>query len=170
MIKLRPYELSDVYDMLSWMNDENSTKYLGSGFPRHFTLDEGFERIEALINGDTTSECFVISDEADAYLGECSLMLPDRRAKKAEISVVLIPEARGRGAAYSALKLLIGYAFCEAGYERLYLKCAAQNTRALRLYEKLGFTTEGILRRDVFADGKIQDAVIMGLIKEEFTE
>jgi len=166
---LRCYTPEDAYDLFLWMNDAETTRYLGNGFTKKFTLEEACERAKALADGDEAGECFVIADpENDAYLGECRLMLPDVRAKSAELAVVLVPRARGQGTAYSALRQLIALAFESLGYERLYLKCAACNKKALNLYSRLGFKTEGVLRRHIFADGEIRDAVIMGLLKDEY--
>lgn len=163
--------MADAFDLAAWRNDEETVRYLGGGFSKEFTLDDAYELIELLTEGDVTGETFVIEDaETRAYLGECSLMLPDMKAKKAELSIVLTKSARGKGYAPDALRRLISHAFNEAGYERLYLKCAEDNTKALRLYERAGFITEGRLRNDIFAAGRVQDVIVMGLLRDEYTE
>lgn len=161
--------MADAFDLCVWRNDEETVRYLGGGFLRDFNLDDAYERIENLLDGSLTGETFAIEDaETGMYLGECGLMLPDMKAKKAEISIVLTPKARGKGAAGQALSQLIRHAFCEAGYERLYLKCAEDNKKALRLYERLGFRTEGVLRNDIFAAGRIQNVIVMSLLRDEW--
>jgi RimJ/RimL family protein N-acetyltransferase len=65
-------------------------------------------------------------------------------------------------------------ALCRFGFERLnlnriHLYTPVYNQRAVALYEKVGFKTEGVLRQDVFQDGQYHDAVVMGLLRQEFS-
>ena len=53
------------------------------------------------------------------------------------------------------------------GFVRVELTVRADNLRAQRLYEKLGFVREGVLRDAVFVDGKFHDAIGMALIDRE---
>jgi RimJ/RimL family protein N-acetyltransferase len=47
---------------------------------------------------------------------------------------------------------------------RVELQAFAGNDAATRLYERLGFVTEGRRRRAVFRDGEYQDDVIMAIL------
>jgi RimJ/RimL family protein N-acetyltransferase len=50
----------------------------------------------------------------------------------------------------------------QAGLRKLYLKVFSDNTRAIRLYESLGFVEEGRLKGDVLrGDGTYGDTLIM---------
>jgi len=42
------------------------------------------------------------------------------------------------------------------------------NERAIKSYEKCGFKKEGILRQEIYIDGKYYDAIIMAMLKEEY--
>ena len=96
-------------------------------------------------------------------------MMIDNVARRAEIAVVLMPGARGRGMAFEGLSLLLSYAFDTLNLNRVWLRCAAENAPAISLYERLGFRREGILREDLFIDGHAQDAIVMGLLRSEFS-
>jgi RimJ/RimL family protein N-acetyltransferase len=50
------------------------------------------------------------------------------------------------------------------GFVRIELSVRADNLRAVRLYEKVGFVREGVLRDAVFVDGKLHNALAMALI------
>ena len=53
----------------------------------------------------------------------------------------------GQGLGTAFLSLVLEEAFGPMGAERLYLDCFADNVRAQRSYEKLGFTRDGVLRQ-----------------------
>ena len=50
------------------------------------------------------------------------------------------------------------------GFVRVELSVRADNMRAVRLYEKVGFIREGVLRDTVFVDGEFHDTIAMALI------
>ena len=169
-VVLREYRREDLSAIRSWINDGGTTRYLGGSFRRPQSWEQTEEMLERRLNGDVGGEGFVIADrESMAYLGQCDLMMIDNVARRAEIAVVLVPEARGRGAAFEGLSLLLSYAFDTLNLNRVWLRCAAENAPAISLYERLGFRREGILREDLFIDGHAQDAIVMGLLRSEFS-
>ena len=44
------------------------------------------------------------------------------------------------------------------------------NARAIRCYEKCGFVREGLMRQHRLVDGQFRNAVLMGVLREEFLE
>ena len=52
----------------------------------------------------------------------------------------------------------------EVGLERVELDVYASNGPAIRLYEKLGFVTEGIHRRARKLNGQVDDLISMALL------
>ena len=166
--KLRP---EDAPSVCRWMNDPETVKYLGYGFLKPRSLEEVKETIRLRLDGEFTGEELVIADAATGeYLGQINLLLPDEKAKTAEISLVLLPEARGQGIAFKALQLFLHKAFKEWHCQRLYLKCICANTRALRLYEKAGFRLEGTLRRHIMTAEGLADVALYGMLKEEYEQ
>jgi RimJ/RimL family protein N-acetyltransferase len=75
----------------------------------------------------------------------------------------VVPEYRGRGIGARLLDQTLKQAFA-AGFVRVELNVRADNLRAMRLYEKLGFVREGLLRDAVFVDRQFHDAIAMALI------
>ena len=60
------------------------------------------------------------------------------------------------------------YAFLELGLERVSLGLHEYNPRALRSYEKAGFTLEGRTRKDILREGRRTDTLWMGILREEW--
>jgi RimJ/RimL family protein N-acetyltransferase len=75
---------------------------------------------------------------------------------------------RGKGYGTDATKLVIGYAFRELGMFRVSLGVFGYNTRAIRAYEKAGFTHEGTQREALYREGKRWDLHQMGILRPEW--
>jgi RimJ/RimL family protein N-acetyltransferase len=63
---------------------------------------------------------------------------------------------------------VIDYGFCHLNLHRVHLTVLKTNDRAISLYEKLGFKTEGILRDEQFRDGRYVDVIVMGILENEW--
>jgi ribosomal protein S18 acetylase RimI-like enzyme len=75
----------------------------------------------------------------------------------------VLPEVRGRGVGRRLAEAAIAAAK-EQGAERIELEVFASNTRAIALYEKLGFVREGVKRRARKLDGEYDDIVQMAIV------
>jgi ribosomal protein S18 acetylase RimI-like enzyme len=77
----------------------------------------------------------------------------------------------GQGLGTAFLSLVLDEAFGPMGAERFHLDCFADNFRAQRSYEKLGFIRDGVMRKAYrLADGKRADLVMMAILKSEWEE
>jgi RimJ/RimL family protein N-acetyltransferase len=74
----------------------------------------------------------------------------------------------GKGYGADAMHLILGYAFLELSLRRVSLAVHAYNTRALKCYEKVGFTLEGTMRGDTLREGRRTDSHFMGILREEW--
>lgn len=78
------------------------------------------------------------------------------------------PANRGRGYGSDALRLMLRFAFHEVNLHRVQLTVFAYNTPAIRLYEKFGFTREGVFRDYILRDGQRHDMFLYGLLAHEW--
>ena len=86
------------------------------------------------------------------------------RAHAATIGIGLLAEARGLGNGARLLRAAIDHAW-ERGLTRLELTVRTDNHRAIALYERMGFVTEGRLRMALrSAEGQYTDAFLMALL------
>ncbi|MFL7840279.1 MAG: GNAT family N-acetyltransferase [Candidatus Promineifilaceae bacterium] len=75
---------------------------------------------------------------------------------------------RDKGCGSDAMRILARYAFEELGLHRLNLNVFSYNTRAIHVYEKIGFQVEGRIPEALHREGKRWDLIFMGLLREEF--
>lgn len=83
------------------------------------------------------------------------------------IGADLHKDYRGKGLAYESYKKFIPFLLQELNLHKISLEVLETNTRAINLYNKLGFTTEGIKRDDVYKNGEWINSIIMSLLNEE---
>ncbi len=84
------------------------------------------------------------------------------------IAMEIAPSEWGQGFGREALGLLLRFAFDEVNLRRLSLTVFAYNTRAIRLYEGMGFVREGSHREFLVRDGQPHDMLLYGLLEREW--
>jgi len=105
----------------------------------------------------------ILSPEA-TFLGFGGLVDLDLDAGQGEIGYVVAPEARGRGVASRALRLITGWAIDELGLERVELHIDPENTASIRVAERCAYVREGVLRSLHFKDAIRADTAIYSML------
>ena len=108
-------------------------------------------------------------NKTQKLIGTCQLHSIHYIHRSAELQIrVGEPAYRGDGYGTEAVELLLDFAFKDLNLQRVYLHVFKNNESALRLYEKLGFVREGVLRKAAHIDGKYVDVIVMGILREEY--
>lgn len=84
------------------------------------------------------------------------------------LAMALGPRYWGQGYGTEALDLTIRYAFTEMNLRRLQLTVFANNLRAVRLYERVGFQLEGRFRQFLERDRTFEDMLLYGLLQSDW--
>jgi RimJ/RimL family protein N-acetyltransferase len=74
----------------------------------------------------------------------------------------------GKGYGTDAMGLILRFAFTELNLQRVTLGVFSYNQRAIRSYEKAGFTEEGHDRESLHRDGQRAGAIYMGVLRSEW--
>jgi RimJ/RimL family protein N-acetyltransferase len=109
---------------------------------------------------DGTREAFAIEDGAGAFLGVALAPLIERESASVELGYIVAPEARGRGVATEALRLLTEWAFAELAAERIELLIVVGNDASRTVASRCGYQLEGVLRSVLVKDGVRGDTEI----------
>jgi len=106
--------------------------------------------------------------ESHEHIGNIYLREIDWVSRTAKLEVFIgNAENRGRGFGEEAVRQVLEYAFDTLGLRRVYLTVLAFNEAATTLYKKCGFREEGRLRQHVFKQGKYEDLLVMGVLRDE---
>ena len=102
-------------------------------------------------------------------VGTIGLHAASRRNRRIDLHLGLDDRRNwGKGYAGEAIRLLLRFVFHELDYAKVNLDVYAYNTRAIGLYEHLGFRHEGRIRGTVVTDGRRHDELLMGMTREEY--
>jgi RimJ/RimL family protein N-acetyltransferase len=119
--------------------------------------------VEMILHGAGVQ--FVALDDKEDVVGWCDVVRLDQESFRHawRLGMGLLPAVRGRGVGRRLAEAAIAAAR-ERGAERIELEVLAKNTRAIALYERLGFVHEGVKRRARKLDGEYDDIVLMALL------
>lgn len=163
-VVLRPVDLKDAENLARWLNDREVTAFLPFWMPVTVDAEEEWLRKE-----DPRLTRFAIDTVDGQYIGNCSLRASEGQGRVSEVGLFIgEKEYRGKGYGTDAVVTLCTFGFVYQDLERIALHAVAENTAAVRCYEKAGFQHEGRLRRHRFVRGRYRDLLVMGLLREEF--
>jgi RimJ/RimL family protein N-acetyltransferase len=165
-IALTPLRESDLPLLFRWINDRElvtlNAPYKPVSEQQHRAWFEDIQK-----RRDTRIFAIRLL-ENDVLVGTCQLHTIDLVHRAAELQIRIGDgQHRGRGIGTEAVRLLLGFAFEDLDLHRVYLHVFASNQPALRLYEKVGFRREGVLREAAHIEGKYVDVVVMGILRSE---
>ena len=166
LVRLRPIAARDA-DAL-WEIDSDPVGRRVTGRSVMQTRAEVAAWCETVSEQDGRIDLAVTAGESDECLGEIVLSEIDEARGNAVLRLVMRPGARGRGYGSEAIGLVLELAFDGLGLHRVGLDVLAVNPRAQALYEGMGFVVEGRLREAYRVDDRFSDAIVMGILEEEF--
>jgi RimJ/RimL family protein N-acetyltransferase len=107
---------------------------------------------------------FAILGESGTFLGFVAIVDLDLPARQGEIGYVVAREARGRGVAGRALRLVTAWAFDGLRLERVELRIDVGNEPSIRVAERAGYRRDGVLRSLHFKEDVRTDVAVYSLL------
>jgi aminoglycoside 6'-N-acetyltransferase len=129
-------------------------------------LEEG--EMDEFVHEDTT---FVIEVDGEVLGAVQYGEVEDPMYRSANIDLYVTTSRHGQGLGSEAVRVLARYLIDERGHHRLTIDPAADNTAAIRAYEKVGFRPVGIMRSyERGPDGTWHDGLLMELLADELID
>ena len=155
MIEIKESTFDDVKSIQALWADEDVMKYIWPGGLKE--TDEAVrEWLEKIISGRPYQNHYSIFEDG-IYCGETHYGI-DEDSKSAALDIKLFNFARGRGIATKALSHSIEEAF-KYGAETLWVDPRPENSKAIALYQRLGFVKKD-MPEHVIALGEDPDVFV----------
>lgn len=154
-----------------WSRDSEFWRLMDSGVARTFSVRNTKEWIEKDQEKERPDHFIfaIYSLEDDHLIGDIGLGGVHWTHGDAFVGIGLGERQYwGKGYGTDAMRVILRYAFTELNLHRVSLDVFEYNPRAMRSYEKVGFSYEGRMRGMLNRDGKRWDFVYMGILKEEW--
>jgi RimJ/RimL family protein N-acetyltransferase len=167
-VYLRALDACDLEKCHTWHNDQALYETLVGYF--HF-VNKGAEQAwfdsKKSVFGKEVNLAICVR-ETDEHIGNIYLREIDWVSRRAQLGIFIGDrDARSKGYGYAAMRQLLCYAFNDLGLKKIWLDVLSDNAAAIRLYEKCGFKSEGLLRKHVYKNGRWNDLVMMGIWTDE---
>jgi RimJ/RimL family protein N-acetyltransferase len=161
-VRLRPFRREDLPRVIAWRGDDELRRGALWSDAR-FGPREAQRWLRTVSNAaDTSRVTLAVELRASRRLvGLTNLTRIDRRGGTAYFGIVIgEKDCWGQGLAGESLRLMLRRA-AALRLRKVLLEVAADNTRAIELYRRTGFQTEGVLRRQLARPEGFVDVIVM---------
>ncbi|MFV0482760.1 MAG: GNAT family N-acetyltransferase [Bacteroidales bacterium] len=161
-LELIPLSLQHVTDSyVSWLNDEDVYKYLESG--GNYTLSMLYEYVDNAVKKDIYFWA-IHTKNKNNHIGNIKIDPINTRHNIAEYGIMMGEKNEwGKGYAKEASLVVIEFCFEILGIRKLNLGVVSKNKSAIKLYEKIGFVQESLLKKHGVYSGELCDIIRMSI-------
>ena len=171
-VRLRAMRREDLPLFVEWINDPEVRRNLLFNNPLSIHQEEKWFTDTLACHVDEQPLTIEIKTEQGWQLaGNTGFMGINRHASSAEIGI-FIGDKRfwNQGFGTEAMRLMVAHGFNDLNFHRIFLHVFETNPRAVRAYEKVGFTHEGRYREARYLEGHYVDVLIMSILKSEWNQ
>lgn len=148
-MKLRKLEIKDAPLMLEWMHDADVVQNMQTDFT-HKTLSD-CENFIRTSQTDNKNLHLAVVDDNNTYMGTVSLKNIENGA--AEFAIAARKVAMGKGFSRYAMSEIIRIGFEKLKLRRIYWCVSPENKRAVKFYDKNGYTRIDISKLNISGRG-----------------
>lgn len=154
---------------LAWLNDADTNQFLESCFFEN-TMPSLKKFVTTNIEDPSSLFLTIRIRENNKHIGNIKIAKIHSYHRTGEYGILMGDKMElGKGYAKEASIAIINHVFSKLHLEKVNLGVIEENKTAVKLYEKLGFKVEGVLRKNYFhiKSGLFFDELRMGLLKTE---
>lgn len=168
LVRLAAVDSGEIPVFLKWAENPDYMRQLDTDYVRPQQVQD----IQQMFSPDPAGRSvlfFIRTLSEDRLIGFIALHSIEWNNQSGECSIGIGEiDYQGKGYGSDALILLLRYAFEELNLYRVSLTVIANNVRAIKAYQKVGFREEGRLRQAVHRDGVRTDLIWMGILQPEW--
>ena len=163
-ITLREFDDSMITNSyLGWLRDPQINQYLLKP-NRESTLQDIKGYVQTLRDSGCDYFLAILLKEQQRHIGNVRLGPFDVASGTCQFSMMIgDAEWHGKGLGTEVVEAAVKLCFTTLHFRKIFLEVVDENTAAIKVYEKNGFLTEGVLLRHKWINGRIHDLRIMSI-------
>jgi RimJ/RimL family protein N-acetyltransferase len=169
MVGLTAVEREDLKSLKDWRNNTEFRKHFREY--RELSMAHQEAWFNEKVMKDPTTVMFSIRRLSDGVLlGCCGFVYVNWVHRHADLSLYIgwkDAYIDAEGYAEESCQLLFDYGFKELGLNKIWTEIYEFDTKKRKLYEKLGFKQDGLLRENYFYDGRYWDSIIISILAKD---
>ncbi len=169
-IYLRGLELTDVTELMKYWNNQEIRQFLHAYTPNSVPEEEEWIRNTWTERKKGISHLFgIIVKAQDLYIGNVEISIINQISRRGVLGIVIFnPSFWNKGHGTEAIQLILDYGFRTLNLHSIELEVFANNLRAQRCYQKVGFQDVGKRREAIFSNGQFQDSLLLDITISEW--
>ena len=169
-IRFRAIDQNDLPRFVRWFNDPEVLRGVSMFLPMAMWEEEQwFKALSERPQAERPMAIEILSGDEWVHIGNLGLFDIDGRTRSAEVGISIGEKVYwDQGYGTLAMQLLLKHGFNTLNLNRIALRVFANNPRAIRCYEKVGFVHEGRLRQAHFHEGEYVDILWMSILRHEW--
>lgn len=166
---LREVEDKDVEQLFEILSDPEVAKFdyfypvTSEGEAKEF-----IERYKIELKDKEEITWGIILKETNKLIGICNFGNFNEEARRAETGYDIIQTEWGKGYATEAIAAIIDYGFNSMNLNRIEGMVTPGNDASVKVLKKLNFVHEGVVRERDLIKGKLEDGIIMSILKRDY--
>ena len=166
-IEIRLWQRGDEEVLTKLADNRRIWRNLTNRFPHPYDLASAVAWIGTANSQPQDAQHLAIIVEKEIVGAVGFQRLQDLSTRTAEIGYWIGEPFWGRGIATQALELATELAFKNYDFVRLQAGVLAWNPASCRVLEKVGYSLEGRLRKQIYKDGEVCDQIMYALLRED---
>lgn len=167
LVHLRILEKDDIIQTQKWISDPIIADIMG--YLPVFSLLHQYDYYDKIYKSNTTFVFCIIDNTSGKHIGNVGIGNIDYISRHGMFNIFIGDETnREKGVGTEATMLTLNFAFKTLNLNKVWLKTSNRFTQAIKMYEKLGFVKEGVLRNHYYSNGNYEDKIIYSILKNEF--
>lgn len=163
--KLGENDVSERY--VQWLNDPETTRYMECRFTK-WTL----ENLGAYVKQrQSPNEYFfaICLKNDNRHIGSVRLGPITANHLTSDIGLLIGDKGSwGKGLGTEAVRLATDFSFREIKLQKLIAGAYIDNIASIKAFEKCGYSREGYLKKHLYSEGKMVDALLFGYTATDF--
>lgn len=165
--KLRPWNISDLDNLVKYANNWNIAKNMTDQFPYPYSEKDGKAFIE-MATKDNPIHIFAIDVDGQAVGGIGIHPQSDIHRKNAELGYWLAEPFWGQGIISNAIKPIVDFAFKTYAINRVFARPYGTNIASQKVLEKNNFVLEGKFNQVLIKDNNLLDELVYAIRRENW--